>query len=100
MKAWLSLLLPLVIASKFAFATEAITWMSQEFPPNYISNGARKGEGYGDQFTKYLINHLNDFDHITSDGTMSRILFQMKNNDGICTAMARRTPERQEYVAY
>lgn len=43
---------------------ETITWLQTDFPPGYILKGDEKGQGYGDLLDKYMINALDEYDHV------------------------------------
>lgn len=77
-----------------------IQWFFQEFPPIYITDGERKGQGVGDLTLQYFIDRLPAFKHSRVEANYSRAFSAIKGRDGACHSGLFQTPEREEHMVF
>lgn len=83
------------LADDFADDETEITWMLAEFPPLSITGPILQGQGYADRQVQFLIAHLPQFHHVTTNVTASRAWHDIGSRDAVCTVAAAKLPDRE-----
>jgi len=90
-------ILSLIFLINFLYSNQndKITWLINDAPPFYISEGEFKNMGFGDLFQKMIIEDLSNYNHEIKKSALSRVIknFQHKKNVCFSTWIYNTTPE-------
>lgn len=69
-----------------------LTWIHWDDPPIFIFSGPYRGQGLLDTIERILREHLPEYQHLTVEGTVPRILKEAELKTPICNAGWLETP--------
>jgi uncharacterized protein (TIGR02285 family) len=81
-------------------AADDITWLTMQFPPFYVREGAERGKGIADSVTRILQRHLTGYSHKEELAEPAAIMTRLKAGDHVCSAAYIRTPEREKVLEF
>jgi uncharacterized protein (TIGR02285 family) len=81
-------------------ANDKIVWMLHQQKPPFIAAGPLAGQGFGDQQVKMFFGELRQFDHVVTRGSFARIFHQIGQEDGVCTHLVYKSPEREKIALF
>lgn len=71
-------------SSAYAEKKETIFWAVNDAQPFYITQGERKGQGFGDRIQTMIISRMSDYHHVILNRPLKRALQEMKNDEPRC----------------
>lgn len=82
----IGLLILLAVFSKHVHAVEkeTIYWAINDAQPFYITEGKRKGQGFGDRIQAMIISRMVNYNHVILNRPLKRVLQEMKNEAPRC----------------
>jgi uncharacterized protein (TIGR02285 family) len=84
-----------------ADARPTVIWARTAFPPYFLLDGARAGEGIADQTQRALTTRIKQFAHISSEMTLKRFIAEAKSGKSqICHAALLKNEEREQFLEY
>ncbi|MEE4135207.1 MAG: TIGR02285 family protein [Desulforhopalus sp.] len=89
-----------LLASGISRGEEQITWLEAVAPPFFIHDGPFRGEGYQDQLTEILKEHLPQYRHRHLQANISRHYQQWRQGEKACSIGMYRTLEREEFAYF
>jgi len=81
-------------------AKDSINWLEATSPPFFIHEGQYKGQGYEDQVTDIIIDHLPQYTHSRTVANISRHYHEFEKGHQVCNVGLYKTPEREKFMYF
>ncbi|MDM8523490.1 TIGR02285 family protein [Desulfococcaceae bacterium HSG8] len=95
-----AVLLLTLLFPAFLFAGDTITWVIVDYPPVYIIEGEKKGEGILDNITELVTEKLPEYEHSISVANIRRTMADFEKGEKVCTIGMIKTEERKKIAHY
>ena len=83
-----------------AAAQGELVWLKIDFPPFYIAEGPRRGQGIGDEIVDLLAERLEGYEHQSRVASPDRIFKELEQGHGACSVAYIKTEERERVMLY
>ena len=81
-------------------AKDSIGWLEATAPPFFIHEGQYKGQGYEDQVTDIIIEHLPQYTHSRTIANITRHYYEFEQGHKVCNVGLYKTPEREKFMYF
>ena len=76
-----------------------LQWAKPGLAPLFISDGADRGRGVGDQIVALIEKLMPQYNHVSLNLNYPRLLEELRKGSNVC-AILHYTPEREKFMAY